>query len=112
MGPHLAFLEDGTVAAAVKIARTRPGAPARLRAAAREEARAGAPITVNPMQAVAELPERPPAVRQLVGPKGGLPRTKPEMEMLCKLLAVRTDGLTVGQMRQRVRPVLGTRRCC
>eukprot|EP00969_Alexandrium_andersonii_P060851 2681619-Alexandrium_andersonii.AAC.1 len=28
------------------------------------------------------------------------------MEMLCKLLAVRTDGLTMDQMRQRVRPAL------
>ena len=87
LGIQTAFMENTELLQAILLARSRAGVMGRMRRAARQE----------------EQPEAAsqPAVTRL-GPRGGLPRTKPELQALCAEMGLSAEG-KVDELKTRLR---------
>ena len=97
MGFRTAFLENDVVTKAIEIAAIKPGAYSRARAKAKEEEiRFKRPL----------LKGFRPDVGHLLGPKGGLPRTKTELQMLARALGLEPATASVDQLKTMIRPLI------
>eukprot|EP00972_Heterocapsa_arctica_P039895 5876309-Heterocapsa_arctica.AAC.1 len=67
----------------------------RVRTAARDEASASA--AAPPVSSGATFNA---SAYEMIGPRGGLPRNKPDMERLVKSFGIRTEGMTLDKLRQ------------
>jgi hypothetical protein len=98
MGFRMAFLESEVVSRAIEIAAVKPGAFTRARTKAKmEEIQLRRPLIQGPFR---------PDVANLVGPKGGLPRTKTELQQLARALGVDPGLASVDQLKTMIRPLI------
>jgi hypothetical protein len=103
IGFSLAYLGDEMVLRAIQIVRSRPGASSRIREAARSE-KTSVKLTAAKASASASGSSSNQAqVLALMGPRGGLPRAKGDLEKLAGLLSVPVRGMTIDQMKHVIR---------
>lgn len=100
LGLEMAFLEDQIMCMGMKAARSAKGMQSRIRAEAMVEAKKQAVVakTAGRQQL---------AVRELIGPRGGLPTLRGDLLKLAALLNVELDEkATVEQIKKAVRPMV------
>jgi len=95
MGMVFSFMENDSVLQAIRIARQRSGVMARMRRAVVTEATTNRPAGSSGASSG-------PVASSLIGPRGGLPRTKAELQELAASMRVDTSG-TVAQLQTRIR---------
>ena len=97
MGNDLAFVENPVMLEMLNASKSRAGVMGRVRQKVKEEEKAR-------LQAV----QRPTgtAITSLLGPKGGLPRTKADLQKLCQALGVDSTGLDIEQTQKKCRSII------
>lgn len=95
-GLELSFLEDGQTLMSVQTLRRRPRRV--VDKALLEERRRLEELTGN---------QRRKRIEELIGPRGGLPRLKAELQELCVLCNVElTEEMTVANLTEKLKPVI------
>ena len=94
LGVHHCFLANDSVLRALNMVKSSRGVMERARMAAVHE----------------QLSSSTPDVTQLLGPKGGVPRTKDKLVLLAISFGIPAQG-TVAELQTRCREALGTTRC-
>jgi len=96
-----AFLENDLVNQALMIAKSKVGTLGRVKARAKAES-----LSLRPT---------PPSgatynatACQLLGPRGGLPRSKEDLMKLAKAYGINAEGKTVDQLKTLIRPLVAT----
>ena len=101
LGLRQSFLEDPMVVGMLA-AQTRPGLREAWNRQLRTEMEAEAKASI-------EARGKTAAVRELIGPKGGLPTLKGDLVKLAVLLIIQMpDKITVTELKEKIRPVLDT----
>jgi len=95
MGMVFSFMENDSVLQAIRIARQRSGVMSRMRRAVVTEATTRRPPGSSGASSG-------PVASSLIGPRGGLPRTKAELQELAASMRLDTSG-TVAQLQARIR---------
>ena len=103
LGFKEAFLENEKVTQALESGTVKKGVFNRVRAKAREEE-----IKFKPRPATAA--NYNPAVMDLIGPKGGLPRTKTELSKVAVAFGIDPTGMTSDTLKASISSVVASRR--
>ena len=99
MGFRESFLGDEVMTRALEMTALKKGAFARVRAKAKAEE---IKLKVRPATGA----QYNVAAIDLLGPRGGLPRTKVELVQLARALGINHDGLTTDQLKHVIRPAV------
>ena len=100
MGFEEAFLENEMVTQALMIAKSKTGLLGRVKSKARTEAK----LQVKPKAPLGATYNV--GVAQLIGPRGGLPKSKDDLARLAKAYGINPEGKTVEQLKQLIRPLV------
>ena len=100
MGFSEAFLEDEQLSWALSVTAKKTGIMGRVKQRAREEKSTAA---ASPAAAT-----EPTASHHLLGPRGGLPRSKEALQELARSLSLNEAGKTVDQLKAIIRQRLGS----
>ena len=102
MGNKLAFMGDEKVEQAIEIATVRPGAFLRAKGNAKQEE-----VRLKNLKAYpTKTSDFNVPAWQLLGPKGGLPKGKPELTQLARALGIEPGNKTSDQLKIEIRPLV------